>query len=240
MIGTLTQTKSRDGDQAAPIKLSIIVPVLNEASSLPALIPHLKHWQKLGCEIILVDGGSTDQTVAILEPEHFCLIHSLPGRAIQMNAGAQVANGQMLLFLHADTLLPTDALSQVLNVDPAAVWGRFDVVIFGKKWMLSVVATFMNFRSRLTGIATGDQAIFMKKTIYYDVGGFPEQPLMEDIEISKRLLRFGRPACLSTRVLTSGRRWLERGVWSTILLMWRLRWRYWRGISPEKLAKEYQ
>ncbi|MFG5409408.1 TIGR04283 family arsenosugar biosynthesis glycosyltransferase [Piscinibacter sakaiensis] len=151
------------------------------------------------------------------------------------------ARGDALLFLHADTRLPPCADACVLQaLAGGACWGRFDVRIEGRPWMLRVVAASMNLRSRLTGIATGDQAIFVTRTAFERVGGFPLQPLMEDVEISKRLKRQGRPACLRQRVLTSGRRWEQRGVWRTIVLMWRLRWRYWRGESAARLAEAYR
>jgi rSAM/selenodomain-associated transferase 2 len=158
-----------------------------------------------------------------------------------MNAGAQATEGDVLLFLHADTVLPDDALAAVGKaIAVGADWGRFDVRIVGSARMLRVVAALMNLRSRLSGIATGDQAIFVRRDVFLAVGGFPDQPLMEDIEISKRLLRRSRPACLRSRVQTSGRRWESRGVWRTIFLMWRLRFAYWRGTPAEVLARAYR
>ena len=158
-----------------------------------------------------------------------------------MNTGALQATGDVLLFLHADTLLPPDAdrlICQALAAGKA--WGRFDVRIDGRPRLLRVIAWLMNVRSRWTGIATGDQAIFMTRAAFDAVGGFPVQPLMEDIEMSRRLLRLSRPACLRAHVLTSGRRWESGGVWWTILLMWRLRFAYWRGVAPERLAALYR
>jgi rSAM/selenodomain-associated transferase 2 len=158
-----------------------------------------------------------------------------------MNAGAARARSPVLLFLHADTHLPPQADAQVLRaVADGACWGRFDVRIDGRPPMLRVVAALMNLRSRLTGIATGDQAMFVTRAAFEQVGAFPVQPLMEDIELSRRLRRLAPPACLRERVRTSGRRWEQRGVWRTILLMWRLRWRYWRGESPARLAEAYR
>jgi rSAM/selenodomain-associated transferase 2 len=158
-----------------------------------------------------------------------------------MNAGAAVAQGEVLLFLHADTLLPAAADAHIRHaVDHGARWGRFDVRISGRSAWFPVIAALMNRRSRLTGIATGDQAIFVEATLLRQVGGFAELPLMEDIELSRRLRAVVRPACLHARVLTSGRRWESRGVWRTVWLMWRLRWRYWRGTPPEVLARAYE
>jgi rSAM/selenodomain-associated transferase 2 len=148
----------------------------------------------------------------------------------------------VLLFLHADTQLPADAdvLIREALAGGSRVWGRFDVAITGRPAMLKLIAALMNLRSRRTGIATGDQAMFMTRAAFEAVGGFPAQPLMEDIEMSRRLLKLSRPACLSAKVQTSGRRWESRGVWRTVLLMWRLRWAYWRGATPERLAELYQ
>lgn len=222
--------------------LSIIIPLLNEAQSLPDVLARLTAARREDVEVIVVDGGSSDDSAAIAKAAGFTVIRAERGRALQMNAGAAAAAGDVLLFLHADTHLPErfgtlirDALGSGRHV-----WGRFDVRISGRSWMLLVVARLMNLRSRLTGIATGDQALFVTRAAFQRVGGFPKQPLMEDIELSKRLRRLSPPACLAQPVTTSGRRWESRGVWRTILLMWRLRWRYWRGASPEQLAREYQ
>lgn len=220
--------------------LSIIVPMLNEIDLLPELMNHLQQWQRKGCEILLVDGGSHDGSAEVAEAIGFTVLRSNCGRARQMNTGAASARGAVLVFLHADTQLPDDADKQILAAVKKHRWGRFNVRLSGDKWMLRVIGFFMNCRSRLTGIATGDQAIFIDRKTFSAVGGFPDQPLMEDIEISKRLKRIGRPACLRARVKTSGRRWLDRGIWSTIWLMWRLRWAYWRGESAERLAGLYR
>jgi rSAM/selenodomain-associated transferase 2 len=190
---------------------------------------------------VLGDGGSSDATPTLARPWVDAVVDAPRGRALQMNAGAARARADALLFLHADTRLPP--LGDVLVLQAlagAACWGRFDVRIEGRPWMLRVVAALMNLRSRASGIATGDQAIFVTREAFERVGGFPVQPLMEDIEISRRLKRLGRPACLGARVCTSGRRWEQRGVWRTILLMWRLRWRYWRGESAAQLAQAYR
>lgn len=223
------------------MKLSLIVPVLNEAAGLPELCAHLMPYARQGAEIILVDGGSEDGSAELVECLGLRLVRSARGRAVQMNAGAAAACGDILLFLHADTRLPSTALHRLQSrVRHAHDWGRFDVRIDGRPVMLKLVAWLMNWRSRLTGIATGDQAMFMARTAFETVGGFPAQPLMEDIEMSSRLCRLARPICLSDRVVTSGRRWEQRGLWRTIFLMWRLRWAYWRGVSPSILAEAYR
>lgn len=221
--------------------LSIIVPVLNEALALPALLERLLPLTRHGCEVLFVDGGSTDDSVAMIECAGFTVVNSPRGRARQMNAGAARANGQILLFLHADTELPVGAVDCVHQALSSGLhrWGRFDVCITGRHRMLRIVSHMMNLRSRWTGIATGDQAMFVARADFDAVGRFPDQPLMEDIELSKRLRSLSRPACIDRCVTTSGRRWETRGVWNTIFLMWRLRWDYWRGIPVELLARAY-
>lgn len=220
--------------------LAIVVPMLDEAATLPALLVHLAGWRARGCEVVLVDGGSRDDSVEMARAAGFRVLIAERGRARQMNAGAQACGGAILLFLHADTRLPEAADAMVCAALAVQAWGRFDVHIDGRPRMLRVVAALMNLRSRLSGIATGDQAIFVRRDVFEAVGGFPDQPLMEDIELSCRLLRVSRPACLRARVRTSGRRWEQRGVWRTIALMWRLRWAYWRGVPAERLAEAYR
>lgn len=207
---------------------------------LQALAP----LRQRGAEVIVVDGGSTDGTpdvCASLADQVLVGPASLRGRARQMNHGAAQASGARLLFLHADTQLPPDVdvlVAQALAGDES--WGRFDVRIEGQSRWLPMVAAMMNWRSRATGIATGDQAIFVQRNSFMQVGGFPDQPLMEDIELSRRLRALQAPVCLRQRVVTSGRRWDQRGAWRTIVLMWRLRWMYWRGAPPEQLARLYR
>jgi rSAM/selenodomain-associated transferase 2 len=223
-------------------RLSVIIPVLNEAAGMAAALRALAPLVARGAQVVVADGGSTDDTFALAQAGGVQVIHAPHGRALQMNAGAQQATGDILLFLHADTQLPPHAdslIEQTLAAGPQ-VWGRFDVRIEGRPKFLRVIAAFMNLRSRWTGIATGDQAVFMTRTAFDAVGGFPAQPLMEDIELSRRLLKLSGPACLRARAVTSGRRWETRGVCSTLLLMWRLRFAYWRGAAPERLAKLYQ
>lgn len=225
-----------------PIRLSVVIPALNEATGISAVLHALAPLAARGAQLLVADGGSADGTVALAQAGGAQVVHAPRGRAQQMNAGAQQANGDILLFLHADTRLPPDAdrlISQALANGPH-VWGRFDVRIAGQPRMLRVIAAFMNWRSRWSGMATGDQALFMTRAAFDAVGEFPVQPLMEDIEISKRLLKLSRPACLRARVVTSGRRWETQGVWRTVLLMWRLRLAYWRGAPPERLAALYK
>jgi rSAM/selenodomain-associated transferase 2 len=221
--------------------LSIIVPCLNEAEGIGATLAALAPLRARGAEVIVVDGGSSDGTAQRAAPHADCVIGAARGRASQMNAGAARARGEILLFLHADTLLPeaADALIiEGLNRSRRG-WGRFDVVISGRNPLLGMVAWLMNVRSRLTGIATGDQAIFATRSLFTAAGGYPEIALMEDIALCRRLKRFGRPLCLRHRLIASGRRWEKHGIVRTVLLMWRLRLAYWLGADPRKLAVRY-
>jgi len=227
------------------VKLAIVMPVLDEAAVLPGALSRLQVLREGGTELIVADGGSRDASAALAEPLADIVLAATRGRARQMNAGAAVASsrdaGDALLFLHADTRLPEAAHELVAEALRRCAWGRFDVRIEGRSPALRLVAALMNLRSRWSGIATGDQAIFVRRDAFDAVGGFPDQPLMEDIELSSRLKRrFGRPACLRAMVQTSGRRWERRGVWRTITLMWRLRLAYWLGAKPERLAEAYR
>jgi rSAM/selenodomain-associated transferase 2 len=219
------------------MSLSIIVPMLNEASDIADALRALRD---LDAEIIAVDGASSDKTVECATPHADLLLDSARGRARQMNAGAAAARGDILLFLHADTSLPP-AADQIIkqSIANGAMWGRFDVKISGKSTWFPVIATMMNWRSRLTGIATGDQAIFVKRSAFDLIGGFPDQPLMEDIVLSQGLKQLGRPTCLRHKVVTAGRRWEKHGILRTILSMWWLRLRFFFGADPKKLAVEY-
>ena len=222
-------------------RLSIVMPVLDEAAGIEATLRALAPLRLRGHELIVVDGGSDDGTPALAAGLADRVLAGPRGRARQMNSGAALAQGEVLLFLHADTTLPAvaDALiDRALQV--GARWGRFDVRIAPGPPMLRVVAALMNLRSRLSGIATGDQAIFVERNLFEAVGGYADLPLMEDIELCRRLRAVSRPACLRERVLTSGRRWQRHGVWPTVWLMWRLRWRFWRGEAPERLARLYR
>jgi len=223
-------------------RLSIVVPALNEDARIAACLQALAPLRRHGAEVIVVDGGSTDHTVAAAQPLADCVLQAPRGRASQMNAGAAQARADTLLFLHADTRLPDDALHAIETalVDARTHWGRFDVCIEGKPAALKAVAWLMNLRSRWSGIATGDQAIFVRRSAFQRVAGFPDQALMEDVELSRRLRRWSAPACLRLKVTTSGRRWERNGVWRTITLMWRLRWLYWTGTPPERLAELYK
>lgn len=223
-----------------PARLSIVMPVLNEAATLAAALKALQPLRRCGVELIVVDGESTDESVRLALPLADTVMTTTPGRATQMNLGASAASGDALLFLHADTRLPEHATEHIQQALGERRWGRFDITLDGKSRWLGVIATLMNARSRLTGIATGDQAMFMTRAAFAAAGGFPEQPLMEDIALAQQLKKAGRPACLKNRVTSSGRRWGQHGVWRTIGLMWRLRYRYWCGAHPEDLAYEYQ
>ncbi len=223
-----------------PLHVSFIVPVLNEAESVRMALNDLQGWREEGHEVIVVDGGSDDATVE--QARSLCdrLVESPRGRSHQMNAGAAVAGGEVLVFLHADTRLPLDALEHLQRfVDSPAAWGRFDVRLSGDRVLLRVIGHAMNLRSRITGIATGDQAMFVRRAIFEEVGGFETVPLMEDIALSRRLLPLSKPFCVSSRAVTDSRRWEKHGILRTILLMWQLRFRYWRGEDPVHLARLY-
>jgi rSAM/selenodomain-associated transferase 2 len=221
--------------------LSIVVPTLDEAAVIVSQLQALQALRARGHEVIVVDGGSRDGTAGLAQSLADRVLEAPRGRAVQMNAGARAASGDVLLFLHADTRLPEDADARVLEAlaAPRAGWGRFDVRISGTHPLLPVVASAMNLRSRLTGIATGDQAIFVRRSLFEAVGGFPEIALMEDIALSATLRAHARPRCLRSRVTTSGRRWEKHGVLRTVLTMWRLRLAYFLGAAPARLARDY-
>ncbi len=242
------------------MRLSVIVPTLNEGASLARTLEAAREGKPF--ELLVVDGGSTDETIGIASRLADGIVWSLQGRSAQMNAGAAASNGDTLLFLHADTILPEGYRIWIERalVDPAVAGGRFDVALEGvepkasnkvepkasnkkdrfRNWMLRVVAWLMNVRSRLTRISTGDQAIFVRRSSFKAVGGFPPLPLMEDIAFSVRLKRVGRIACLRRRVRTSARRWERDGVLRTILLMWTLRLLYALGADPARLKRWYR
>ena len=220
--------------------LSIIVPVLNEAAGIAESLTALAPYRRRGVEVIVVDGGSGDRTAALARPLADQVIGAPRGRAAQMNAGARIARAEVLLFLHADTRLPDEADGLITDglARSGRAWGRFDVRINGHP-SLAIVATMMNLRSRFTGVATGDQAMFVARAAFDSVGRFPDVPLMEDIALSRQLRRLGRPLCLRARVTTSGRRWERHGIVRTILLMWQLRLAYFFGAEPATLARRY-
>ncbi len=221
--------------------LSIIIPVLNEADHLFTCLHALQPLRRQNCELLVVDGGSADASAALATPLADRVLTAPKGRAVQMNAGARAAKGEILWFLHSDSLPPSQAVAAIRQALAGGDrhWGRFDVRLSSSRAPLRVVETLMNQRSRLTGIATGDQGIFVRRQVFEQVGGYPAIPLMEDIALSRTLKRIGRPVCLGQRLLTSSRRWEQQGVCSTILLMWRLRLAYFCGADPARLARIY-
>lgn len=221
------------------MRLSIIVPVLDEAPGIVAALIALQPLRIRGHEVIVVDAGSADATAELAGPLADRVLVSPRGRALQMNLGADCAGGDAFVFLHADTRLPGDADSLIAEALATHCWGRFDVRIDSPKAMLAVVSAMMNLRSRLSGIATGDQAMFATRTAFGEAGGFPPIALMEDVALSSTLKRLGPPACLAAKVVTSARRWERNGIFGTIVLMWRLRLAYALGADPQRLARIY-
>jgi rSAM/selenodomain-associated transferase 2 len=219
--------------------LSIIIPVLNERRQIAWRLRRLAALRQAGAQIIVVDGGSSDDTVALATPLVDLVVAAPRGRASQMNAGAALASGDALLFLHADTALPKCADQLIATALQTHVWGRFDIALLGRRPMFRIIAALMNWRSRATGIATGDQAMFVARSVFERLHGFAPIALMEDIELSGRLKKISAPACLRAKVISSGRRWHKHGLWRTIWLMWRLRLAYFLGADPRKLAVAY-
>ena len=221
-------------------ELCIVVPVLDEAPTLARRLQALEPLRRRGARVVVVDGGSADDTLAVARAHADLALRAPRGRASQMNAGAAACSAELLLFLHADTTLPEGADALVRRATAAAhAWGRFDVRIDSPRRLLRLVAALMNLRSRWSGIATGDQALFVRRALFERVGGFPDLPLMEDIAISRLLKRHGPPACLRERVTTSARRWEQHGAWRTIWLMWRLRAAFFLGADARELAVRY-
>lgn len=223
--------------------ISIIIPVINESAALAANLPLLQPWREHGHELVVVDGGSSDQSLSVCAGLADHVLSAPAGRASQMNAGARVASGDVLLFLHIDTLLPAilpQELPELLSGSDARHWGRFDVRLSGNRLVFRLIETMMNWRSRITGVATGDQAIFVRRDVFEQLGGYAPIPLMEDVQLSKALLKAaGRPLCLRRRVTSSSRRWEKHGIARTILLMWKLRLAYFMGADPAVLHAQY-
>lgn len=222
------------------LKGTIVIPVLNEAASIAGSLQRLRarvgsHWQ-----IVVVDGGSSDDTATLATL--FCdrLLQSAPGRGQQMNAGARFAQGDILLFLHADTCLPADFAARMAAFSTSGkLWGRFDVQLDGREFWFRIIERMMNLRSRLTGIATGDQALFMTPALFRQCDGYQEIPLMEDVDFCARARKLGRPFCIESPVVTSARKWQRNGIVKTMLLMWWLRFAFFIGVSPVRLHRWY-
>jgi rSAM/selenodomain-associated transferase 2 len=221
------------------MNISVIIPVFNEERSIAVTLQSVV--QLAPFEVFLVDGGSTDRTAEICQRFGVKLLASCRGRAQQMNYGARHASGDVLLFLHADTRLPDSAFRDIATAlsDSRYLGGRFDVEIEGEHWMLKVIGAMINYRSRLTKVGTGDQAIFVRRSVFERIGGYPDIPLMEDIALCRTLRRMGEIACLKSRVVTSARRWEMDGVWRTIVKMWTLKLLYFAGVSPNRLKQYY-
>jgi len=221
--------------------LSVVIPVRNEAQALPYLLDDLAALRVAGAELILVDGGSSDGTCELALGRVDQLLRTAPGRALQMNAGAAAARGDYLWFVHADTRVSAESLRSLLDVlIERPVWGRFDVRLSGAGPALWLIGAMISLRSRLTGIASGDQGIFISRECFAALGGYAPIPLMEDLQLCRRLKRQTRPRCLRPPLSTSSRRWEQRGIWRTVVLMWCLRLAYYCGASPEKLARQYR
>lgn len=225
------------------LRFGVVVPMLNEAAQIPALVAQLQDLQQQGARVIVVDGGSGDESVSKLAADGIPVMLAPRGRALQMNAGARAITADWLIFLHADTRLPPDALMQLqdaITQSPQCVWGRFDLMLDAPGVLFRLIAMLINLRSRLTGIATGDQALFVQQSVFAGVGGYAELPLMEDVALSRTLKSKSRPLCARIKVLTSARRWQQRGIVRTVLLMWRCRFDFWRGVPAAKIAERYR
>jgi rSAM/selenodomain-associated transferase 2 len=223
------------------MRLSIVIPVLNEVDGIEPFLRSLQSLRGEGHEIIVANGNAQDGTAKRAAPFADQVVQCRRGRAAQMNAGAAAARGDVLLFLHADCHLPNNGVTLILHglSNQKRRWGRFDVRLSGDRFMFRVIEWFMNTRSRWTHICTGDQGIFIERALFTAIGGFPAIPLMEDIAISRRLKQIAPPLCLKAKIVTSSRRWDKNGLWRTIWLMWRLRYAYWRGVDPQLLANIY-
>jgi len=220
--------------------VSIIIPVLNEEGSIKNLLQQLQVYRQQGHEIIVVDGGSKDNTCSISSPLSDKVITSESGRATQMNNGVTQSRHDILWFLHADTSIPNNAVEKIQLALNKNDWGRFNVKLSGSHIFFRIIEIMMNIRSCAVGIATGDQAIFVKREIFESINGYSNIPLMEDIDLSKRLKNISKPVCLKELLTTSSRRWEENGILSTVFLMWKLRFLYWIGVSADKLVIQYK
>ncbi len=222
-------------------KISIIIPTLNEQDSIINCLNQLQLLRQLGHEVVLVDGGSNDNTVLLSNSLCDKIITSEKSRAMQMNAGARLASGHCFLFLHADTVLPDNIHELISKIhDIENKWGRFDIRLSGHHWLFRVIENCMNIRSSLTGVVTGDQALFVGRELFYKVGAYPEIALMEDIAISSRLLNYSRPVCIAETVTSSSRRWEKNGIIKTIIKMWSLRLLYFFRYDTNRLARLYE
>lgn len=220
--------------------LSVIIPVRNEAQALPLLLADLAALRAAGAQLIVVDGGSDDGTCELAAKHADLLLQTEPGRARQMNAGAAAASGEYLWFVHADTRVGAQCIERLLAaLIERPCWGRFDVRLSGSGLALRLIGSMINVRSRLTGVASGDQGIFVARPTFEALGGYAQIPLMEDLNLCRQLKRLARPRCLRPPLSTSSRRWERYGVWRTVWLMWRLRLAYYRGVDPEQLARQY-
>ena len=222
------------------MSISIIIPTLNEEESIGILLQQLQDYRKQGHEIIVVDGGSKDKTISISNSLADIVIKSQPGRAHQMNKGAAHSSFDVLWFLHADTLVPDKSVENIEQAIHRYDWGRFNITLSGKNVLFRIIEKMINIRSCMTGIATGDQGIFVKRQSFETVGGYFELPLMEDVELCKKLKVLSKPTCLKDELITSSRRWEKKGIFPTVLLMWKLRFLYWIGVSADRLATQYQ
>ncbi len=221
--------------------LSIVVPARNEAQTLQPLLLDLAPLRKLGAELILVDGDSRDATAQLAAPHVDRVLRTAAGRARQMNAGAKAAQGEYLWFVHADTRVSAEAAAALFRaLKQRPLWGRFDVRLSGRRLSLRLIGAMISLRSRLTGVASGDQGIFVRREAFWQLGGYADIPLMEDLELCRRLKKQARPCCIRPVLLTSSRRWEHHGVWRTVWLMWRLRLAYYGGADPDRLAQMYQ
>jgi rSAM/selenodomain-associated transferase 2 len=219
---------------------TIVIPTLNEGVEIRDCLMQLQGLRTRGFEVVVVDGGSVDRTTQLVEGLCDQFISARRGRAVQMNVGARRARGEMVFFLHVDTRLPENLSEIITSIETDTFyWGRFDVRLSGRRWLFRVIEAMVNIRSRLTGIATGDQVIFMTRKIYLAVDGFPEIALMEDVAMSRRLKNISPPLCLRQKVTTSSRRWEKNGTMVIIIKMWCLRFAYFIGVNPEKIAARY-